>query len=193
MGLVKLFESRGVKIDPKGKSGQAALGGAITSQNPELLDYFIAQGVDVNGYGISQKPNSEFLVLYAVKQAEDGKIASLKRLLDAGANPNDQSGNSPALFEAIQNGKERPEIAILLLDHGANPNTFDDRERVHAIWAAVLWDRIEVAQALLKKGASPNVKDKGKTPLDLAIDWEPHRLGFTKLLKQYGAKTRQEL
>lgn len=197
LALVKLLEKKGAKIDPKGETGIVALSSGVASQNQEMLEYFIRQGVDVNTpmkpiYPGRKQKNSQSLIFMAVQGAENGKFESLNFLLGAGASPNDASGNSPALSEVIQNAKDKPEIALLLLEHGANPNTVSP-DGVYAIWGAVLWDKIEVAEALLEKGANPNVFTNGKTPLDIAIDWEPTKPGFTALLKQYGAKTAKEL
>jgi len=116
------------------------------SRNPEI--------VDVSGR-----------VAGLVKAAEDGDAVKVKRLLDAGVDPNAMNADHrTALSGAAESGKE--EVARLMLDHGAKP----DGQLPDTGWAplhiAAFLGHVEVARVLLDRGANINIKNKyGETAL----------------------------
>ena len=108
--------------------------------------------------------------------------------LHLGANP--QSANKggrdnsrPPLEQAVLRNK--PDIAILLLQSGANPNSVDTSQRT-PLHLAVERNNPAIIAALLKAGAKPNPHDKdGWTPLHHAA--AKNQLESAKILLAGGA------
>jgi ankyrin repeat protein len=154
---------------------QSALMVAVRANHPELVRYFVAHGAEVNartrigdtprwvlpnsvpgfGHGIGivrgglpprgsrpPVPGGMSPLLYA---ARDGRMQSLRILLDAGADINqaDANGTTP-LVTAIANN--HPEAALLLIDRGADVRAADWYGRT-ALWAAVEARNMDVDNA----------------------------------------------
>lgn len=105
-------------------------------------------------------------------EAVGGEIAEVKRLLDAGCDPNvtnPRYGNTPLYNACFRN---RPDVVKLLVFRGANPNQrliyrspVDGRVE-DGIVVLMLAQSSEVMATLLAAGADPNVADAaGNTPL----------------------------
>jgi len=118
--------------------------------------------------------------------ARAGDVATLRSLLDSGADPNrrDANGNS-ALIEAVAAG--HADAARALLGAGANPNLTSSGGQTPLIQAAI-GGRIEIARLLIAAGANVNLGERGAgTPLEAA-----EREGHTELaalLRSSGART----
>jgi ankyrin repeat protein len=94
--------------------------------------------------------------------ARNGDVASVRLLLDAGADVNDAAadGNS-ALVIAAMSG--HGPLASFLLERGANPNA--SGAGYTAMHAAVLRSDPALVKALLARGANPNVRLTKGTPV----------------------------
>jgi len=94
-------------------------------------------------------------------------LAALKKVLQAGANPNIVMMDGTTVLHAAAGMGQRQCVA-LLLEHGADPGIADNRGRT-ALYMAVISEDSETLEELIKAGANPAVKDRaGKTPLDRA-------------------------
>lgn len=103
-----------------------------------------------------------------VRPALRGDVATARRLLDAGADPNatDRKRRS-ALELAVL--KQRPEMVRLLLERGANPNIVGPYRNTPLQHAAERGTG-EIAELLIKAGADVNVRGRyGATPLIDAV------------------------
>jgi ankyrin repeat protein len=101
--------------------------------------------------------NNEDLRSPFEKAAQEGNVAEVKRLLAAGADPNDRGGVFGSPLTAAAFGNSNVETIQTLLSAGANPN---GREPAgNKCWASPLWHvaldgDVESARALLDAGAS---------------------------------------
>jgi len=117
--------------------------------------------------------------------ARTGDLASLRSLLDSGADPNqrDANGERPLLV-AVAAGQL--DAARMLIAAGAKPNLPSSSGRTPLIEAS-LGGRIEFVRLLLSAGADPNIGERGAgTPLEAA-----EREGHTEiaaLLRRSGAR-----
>ena len=115
----------------------------------------------------------------AATAASGGDLAGMKRMLDAGLDPNahDSAGYTP-LISAARAGNV--EMIRLLTSRGANPNVSDAAVNswtplLHAVHKA----QPRAIAALLDAGANPNDADPhGTTPLMLAAGY-----GYTDIVK----------
>jgi ankyrin repeat protein len=95
-------------------------------------------------------------------------VADIRRLLDAGADPNakDEYGQTPLILAAWAG--DLPSVRELLR-RGAHANA-RNRNGDTALIVAAAGTRIEVAKALLAAGADPDARNKqGKTALSVAL------------------------
>lgn len=116
---------------------------------------------------------------------QDNQIRLVRRLLDAGADPNRASTTFWGFL--IHESFTRIELLKLLLERGADPQAKDDHGRTVLHRAAACFNKkltgrhfrepvreeehLEVLQTLLQHGASPETPDnKGVTPLHLLAD-----------------------
>ena len=99
-----------------------------------------------------------------MRAALEGNLASMKMLLDAGADPNLSklhTGATPLLWAANDLEKVR-----LLLVRGAKPDTRTSEGTTPLIAAAMFRGCTPVLRALLDAGADPNAANRdGSTPL----------------------------
>jgi ankyrin repeat protein len=94
--------------------------------------------------------------------ARAGDAESAKRLLAAGADPNDSLPDGiSALVLAAHSGHR--DVALALLDKGANPN--DLGAGYSALHAAILRSDSSLVEALLSHGADPNIRMTKGTPV----------------------------
>lgn len=133
-----------------------------------------------------------------------GDVASLRRLLEEGANPHGTAADGNPLSSvffwkwygprgstASQEQKERwrqrtYEMTKVLLEYGANPNQRDVRGDF-PVHQAVHWGMTDVLELLLQNGASPNVQDvDGRTPLMDAVG--AGRMDMVKLILTHGGQ-----
>ena len=117
--------------------------------------------------------------------ARAGDVATLRSLLDSGADANrrDANGNRP-LLEAVAAG--HADAARALLRAGADPNLTSSGGRTPLIEAA-LGGRIEIARLLISEGANVNLAERDAgTPLE-AAEREGHA-ELAALLRSSGAR-----
>lgn len=96
----------------------------------------------------------------------EGDAASVRALLDAGANVNARGGGeTPVLMFAVLNNVE---VVRVLLDRGAEVNAPDVNGKT-ALHDAAFWGKGEIAELLIARGAEVNAKNiDGETPLAIA-------------------------
>jgi hypothetical protein len=125
--------------------------------------------------------------LFAAASRND--TAEVKRLLAAGANPNEGRfiGFTPTFFAAIRNN---PEMLKALADKGADVRAVDGAGSSILMWAAANEaGSTPIIEALLKLGADPNQPNKlGETALTWA-QRRGHTPAVEALLKVTTAKT----
>jgi hypothetical protein len=115
----------------------------------------------------------------AAAAASGGDVAGMRRMLDAGLDPNahDSAGYTPLIAAARASNVE---MIRLLTSRGANPNLSDAAVNswtplLHAVHKA----QPASVTALLNAGANPNAADPhGTTPLMLAAGY-----GYTDIVK----------
>jgi len=103
------------------------------------------------------------------KAAQDGNLAQIKSLLEAGARADytNASGVTPLMIAA---GLGNTDVAKVLLDHGADANAKTPGGYT-PLMAAALNGQKEMVQLLMSKGADPNAKDvSGRTAAGYAQD-----------------------
>jgi hypothetical protein len=125
----------------------------------------------------------------AASAAAGGDVASMKRMLDAGLDPNvrDSTGYTP-LIAAARAGNVS--MIRLLKSRGADPNLRDAAVNSWTpLFHAVHKDQPGSIKALLDAGANPNGADaNGTTPLMMAAGYG--YTGIVKLLLARGANPR---
>jgi hypothetical protein len=116
--------------------------------------------------------------------------AEVRRLLDAGADPNEARfiGASTLVSSLMQ---QNAEIAQILIERGVNINAPDPAGTTPLMWAAGFEvPDTSIVQELLRRGADVNASNKYN---DTALTWAMRR-GYTpvvQLLKQHGASDRK--
>ncbi len=116
------------------------------------------------GIGCSRGPHSPLIAA-----AREGNRAEIRRLLDAGADPNQPGGVNgwPPLSHAVHKGQHA--AARALLEGGADPNKGDPRGRTALMMAAGYGDTRMVG-LLLEGGANPALESAdGNNALTLAM------------------------
>ncbi|HYK58525.1 MAG TPA: ankyrin repeat domain-containing protein [Bryobacteraceae bacterium] len=158
---------------------ETALMWAAAESHPDVVAMLIEFGADVRARSRSypqtvvgeqtQRAGREELNYTVMKGgstpllfAARSDAESAKRLLAAGADPNDSlSDGTSALVLAAHSGQR--DVALALLDKGANPNNLGSG--YSALHAAVLRSDLNLVKTLLAHGADPNIRMTKGTPV----------------------------
>lgn len=167
---------RGMDVNTVDRSGNTLLMQAVRGEVPGLFDYLLQRRARVN----TRNKNGETALSIA---AYTGKLAYVKRLVDAGAEIN--FFGWPPLAYAAYNG--HLEIADFLLKRGAEVNAKTENGAT-ALFFAARFGHIEVVRLLLSQRADPTiVNDGGET----AVDWaqKSENTDIADLLRAAGGRS----
>lgn len=158
---------------------------AIYNDNIEIAKICIERGLDIN---YIDPDNSTPLCMYLshnMFKEREIKYATIKFLLDNGANPNLASNNKRTpLYYCIENDIDI-EIIKLLISHGAKADCVDSSNETLLIKAARSLS-VDVVKLLIDNGADVDLmSDYGFDPLSQAVD--RRNLEIVKLLVDNGA------
>ena len=154
---------------------------ASGAYNPEMLDYFLSLGVDINSRDIYG--DTAFHTA-----AQKGVLEMLIELLDRGGDINavNTDGYGPIIF-AISGGQET--VAIELLRLGARANYKEGEENPLA--SAALHSSQNLVRELIKAGADFNKENnRARLPLDLTVGFS--NVGAARELIISGADVNAE-
>jgi len=115
-----------------------------------------------------------------VQAANAGDLATVKRLIEAGADPNsvDQYGMGALLTF-------HPEVTRFLLEHGADPDV-QRNENINPVIAGVCGD-VECLRLMLEAGADPNLASDHNGEVALHFVASGECVDSVKLLLKHGA------
>lgn len=167
---------RGMDVNTVDRSGNTLLVQAIRSDVPELFDYLLQRRARVN----TRNKNGETALSIA---AYTGKLAYVKRLVEAGAEIN--FFGWPPLSYAAYNGH----LAVVdyLLKHGAEVNATTENGS-SALFFAARFGHIEVIKLLLANKADATiVNDNGETAVDWAM--KSRNTDIADLLRAAGGRS----
>lgn len=127
-----------------------------------FIDSYLAEGGAVD-----ERDGMGYTALH--RAAQSGRLAVVTRLLDAGANPNVEMGESQenALIAAAGASANSADMVAALLRSGGDPNQANAFGKT-PLWAAVSMNNVEAARQLMDAGADPDTQVTGYTPLMLA-------------------------
>lgn len=124
----------------------------------------------------NQKGGNEQLNKQLLESIEDVDVASVKDLLEKGADVNttDTYGRTP-LRIAVDEDENATEIVKALLEKGAKPDKVRDTNMTTPLQIAAEIGNVEIVKALLDADADVYVRNNhDKTPLELA-EYEGHK------------------
>lgn len=186
--MVQRLISAGAQLEARGQFGNTALGEAVSNGQFDCARVLLENGAHLDACADSS-------IVAAAIWAQ--RTATLRLLLEHGADPNEAHGDHPApLFLAISAGK--PKMVQALLEHGADPNA--RRQKRHRqgdgvtmpvgatplMFAAKKRQRQSI-EWLLAAGADASLTDaKGRSAADYAAKAGDPKL--TELFAQAGAK-----
>jgi ankyrin repeat protein len=195
--LLELMLKRGA--DPNVSDGILPLRQSVRVGNAPLTKLLLQHGADPN----QADGTTDSILLEALSanqyigflhwtskierfaQVSDQRMATIRLILQAGANPNDRdrSNGTTALMVAAGHGNE--ELVELLLQQGANAkavNAYGENALHYAAWRG----NAAIAQRLISEGANVNpTHHLGRTPLMFAV--RRGSLPIVKLLLAQGA------
>jgi len=170
---VKGFLERGGSVDTADATGQTLLHYATAGNYKDIAELLISNGANVNAVADKWKTP-----LGAA--ARTGSTDVAEYLITHGADVNAGEGYWTPLQEAAYYSKE---MVKLLLAKGANINA----GKWTALHSALDAGRLDIVELLLVKGADANVRNnKGRTPLNIVVDWYGN-LEIVELLLSKGA------
>ena len=143
---------------------------------PENIEVLLKSGMDVNADIGGTTLLASCVVL------KGNYAASIKILLEKGANPNEMHQGSWLLYYAIILNKT--DVAELLLEHGAFVDSLNEEGYAPVVTALVL-NKIEFVELLLKYKANPNQYHENFSLLHQAIGLG--KIEAVELLLEYGA------
>lgn len=155
--IIELLK-RGVDVNTVDRDGNTLLVQAIRREIPEVVEYLLTHRARMN----NRNKNGETAVSIA---AYNGKMAYVKRLVEAGAEVNYYGW--PPLSYAAYNG--HLEIVDYLLKHGAEVNAKAGNGST-AVFFAARFGHAEVVRRLLQNQADLTVENEnGETAVDWAL------------------------
>jgi len=187
--VVRLLLDEGVEIDGISIDGTTPLMAAASHGRPRVVEYLLQQGATLNlsdGAEIGTALNRcafllckrEFTIDREGNEVENSsteeKLACLKLLLDAGADPNVEQAGLGYPLEQVAGNRE---AAQLLLDAGANPRltgsielpTYDaspDGSARERLMMGIETSNADVVSTVIAEGADVNEEDEdGYTPI----------------------------
>ncbi|WP_257297136.1 ankyrin repeat domain-containing protein [Endozoicomonas sp. YOMI1] len=207
LASVKALLEQGADIEARDWSGKTPLFLALMSENPEVLNLFLAEGASVNarnhlgqtplhragsgeavnqllawGADIEARDNDENTPLFSACHQDD--LEMLKVFLDKGACVNARNDAGQIPLHRAGSG----EIAKELLARGADIEARDNGKATPLICAVSNSDRLEVVKELLVAGANIEAADKFKrTSLHFAASENCHDLRYLGVLLSEGA------
>lgn len=204
MEMVKYFVDSGLDINTKNYAEETLLHSAAQEIDHEMVEYFIDQGLDVNARdNMQQTP----LIMAANSfagggffgGARDGKVETVKALIEAGADPmaKDDIGRSPIRASVVSSDLEVLNLLLSEIDDPKKVTEFvneagsEGNTILHDVMHEGLSaDDLAMVKKLVEVGADVNqLNDLGQSPLDLVgalktgfSDTGPGpALGFTEL------------
>ena len=147
--VVRLLLSQGAQADARSDRGNSPLMAAAAHPRGEpSVVLLIDAGADVRARNVQG-------TTALARAAFSGTVGSARRLLDAGAIPDDRFAARRGL-SILSVAAERSSVAMveLLLSRGADPN-LSDGNTGHALNRALATGRSEIARLLLQAGADP--------------------------------------
>ena len=153
----------GADINFKDEDGNTLLHYAAASSHPEIVKFFIEQGLDLEA-----KRNLGATPL-CVAAKESDSPAVLKTLIDAGADINARSHYGETLLITAAGFNENPKISRFLLQKGLKLEDRDDDGFTPFLNAARWQSNLDVLDLLLEVGADLNaVTNSGDNAFHLA-------------------------
>jgi ankyrin repeat protein len=185
---VRLLLERGAAVNAANKGGTTALQSAVLRENIATVKVLIAGGADLKGSAgellqFAYRRNDSEMMRFLLEAGVERKnldlrfsledAGAVRRLLDAGADPN--AGpflggvKVPALGLAAFRGS--PDAVRTLIEHGADPNRPDTKRRTPLMMAACrAVPDTGLVRFLIDKSADINARDEtGRTALDWAL------------------------
>jgi ankyrin repeat protein len=179
---VEALLGKGANPNARGPRGQTALMWAVAQKHADVVKLLLAGGADVHArtdtwtqmmavppHGLPEynrliPHGADTALMFA---ARAGDAASVRLLVEAGANVNDHDawGVSATTLAAFSGYGD---IARYLLDKGADPN--NDKPGFTALHCAIMRRDAETVAALLAHGANPNAPVKVWTPTRRSSD-----------------------
>lgn len=171
---------RGMDVNTVDRTGNTLLIQAMRRDVPELVDYLLQRRARIN----SRNRNGETALSIA---AYVGKLAYVKRLVEAGAEVNFY-GWSPLSYAAYNGHRE---IVDYLLKHGAEIDAKTENGST-ALFFAARFGHLEVVELLLKNKADPKIANENG---DTAVDWalKSDNTDIADLLRAAGGRSGRSL
>jgi ankyrin repeat protein len=207
LDVVRYLVAKGADIDAPNKNGSPPLAGALGRHHPEVAEFLLARGADVQvrgrfggalhyAAGGSNLEAARYLLSLGFDVNEEAKDYDIRPLCSAGYSATAEmmtfliergSALQEACGRAARSALHRAadggnvEGARVLLDHGHDPNGYPTARSTPLHMAVEKYEE-EFAELLLEYGADTSRQDsKGRTPLDLAR--ERRRETFVALLQ----------
>lgn len=175
--IIEQLAAKGANLNARGARGQTALMWAVSEKHPDVVKVLLAHKADIKmrsdvwsdvmavpphsilAYNKAIPHGGETALMFA---ARVGDLSSLKLLVTAGADVNDQDAwGVSATVLAAHSGFD--DVVGYLLEKGADPNA--DAAGFTALQEAIMRRDEKMVGALLGHGANPNTPLKTWTPM----------------------------